>query len=123
MKSNRAFSLLEVIITVAVFSTALVFVLRAFTTVLFGAQLSQDMTLACWAAENKLWEIEQAISTGAAYPDREGTQVIQDKEFRWDYELLPGSYVKLSELDLTISWRQHAGKEGKIDIATYLSAG
>jgi len=123
LKSNRAFSLLEVIITVAVISTALVFVLRAFTTVLFGARLSQDMTLACLAAENKLWEIEQAPSTGAAYPDKEGAQIIQDKEFKWSYKLLPGPQAKLLELDLAISWRQHAGLEGKIDIATYLSTG
>ncbi|MDP2904881.1 MAG: prepilin-type N-terminal cleavage/methylation domain-containing protein [Candidatus Omnitrophota bacterium] len=120
MRCNRAFSLLEVIITVAVFSTALVFVLRAFTTVLFGARLSQDMTLACLAAENKLWEIEQAPSTGAAYPDKEGAQVIQDREFKWSYELFPSSYALLSELDLAISWRQHAGREAKVDIATYL---
>jgi hypothetical protein len=98
---------------VAILSTAIVFIFRAFTTVLSATKLSQNITLACLLAESKLWEIEQRYKDNKQPLGREGEEIIQDKEFRWDYTTEP-------ILEFNVTWQENANKEEKYSIATYL---
>jgi hypothetical protein len=109
---------LEVVITVAILSTSLVFVLRGFSTILFSARLSQDMSLACLLAEEKIWDIEQGLNSGGNH-----SVIMQSKEFGWEYALhpAPNAPADLNQLDLTASWNGPGGRKASLEISTYLS--
>lgn len=121
-KSKRAFSLLEVVITVAILSTAIVFVFRSFATVLATAKLSQNMTLACFLAEDKLWEAEvrqRSISDLLGF-DR-GTLKMQGRDFNWSYQTTRVENSRLIKLELGVSWKENnREKEYQMDFLTYL---
>lgn len=111
-KSNKAFSLLEVLITVAILSTAIVFVFRAFTTVLSSVRFSQNITLACLLAEDKLWEIEEKQKQSQdPIGSESGTEKIQNQDFLWSYTTSKLADYDLIELNLTVN---------NINFVTYL---
>lgn len=121
-KLNRAFSLLEVIITVAILSTAIVFIFQAFTTVLASSKFSQNITHACLLAEEKLLDIEQRQKESTALLDPDsGIQRIGVQDFKWDFvrSQLPNS--NLIEVTFTVSWQENVRKkEYSIKFLTYL---
>lgn len=121
-KSNKAFSLLEVIITVAILSTAIVFVFRAFTTVLSSVKFSQNITLACFLAEDKLWEIEnKQKDTKGPLSTASGTEKIQEQDFNWDYTVTEIQDLNLVELKFNVNWKENVReKEYVLNFATYL---
>ncbi|MFA4843036.1 MAG: prepilin-type N-terminal cleavage/methylation domain-containing protein, partial [Candidatus Omnitrophota bacterium] len=55
---NKGLTLLEVLITVAILAGAIVFVFRGFLTALSATKFSQNVTLACLLAEDKIWKAE-----------------------------------------------------------------
>ena len=121
-KSKRAFSLLEVVITVAILSTAIVFVFRGFATVLVTVRLSQNMTLACFLAEDRLWELEvrQAGSLDQLGNDR-GELKMQGRDFNWSYQTTRLENSRLIKLELGVSWKENnREKEYQMDFLTYL---
>jgi len=121
-KSNKAFSLLEVLITVAILSTAVIFVFRSFTASLSSAKFSQNITLACYLAEAKLWEIEQnqRQSPSPLDPDN-GTEKMQGRDFNWSYETIKLEGLNLIKLRFNISWQEKIReKEYSMEFLTYL---
>ena len=119
---NRAFTLLEVLITVAILTTAITFIFRSFTASLAFAQFSQDITIACYLAEDKLWEIEQSPVSGPKSSGW-GSQRIQNKNFNWLYEIRDTDNDDLKELKLTVSWKENVReKEYTMEFLTYLQA-
>lgn len=119
---NRAFSLLEVLITVAVLSTAIIFVLRSFTAALSAARFSQNIGLACYLAENKLWEIEQKqkLYYEPLIPEQ-GSQILQERRFNWAYTLSKLTDADLILLKVKVSWQEKAReKEYSLSFSTYL---
>ena len=121
-KSNKAFSLLEVIITVAILSTAIVFVFRAFTTVLSSVRFSQNITYACLLAEDKLWEIEEKQKESSDPLEiASGTKTLQGRDFRWDYTATKIADLNLVDLEFNLHWQEKAReKEYSLNFRTYL---
>lgn len=122
LKSSRSFSLLEVVITVAILSTALVFIFRSFTTMLSSVKISQNITLACWLAEDKFWEIEQGLKSKAEFLDSTGQETIQGTDFKWNYTIEPQQYesINFTKLELTVTWQENNKRERKVSIDTYI---
>lgn len=119
MKSrlNRAFTLIEVLITVAILSSAIIFVFRSFATALTSVKFSQDLTRACYLAEDKLWEINQYSLNGNSLPE----QGSEDK-FRWEYEISPASEPNLEELKLNVYWKKNKKESDySLQFSTYLA--
>jgi len=110
-KSNKAFSLLEVIITVAILSSAIVVVLRAFTTIISAAKLSQDITLACFFTEDKLWKLEND------FPLQEDGA--EENRFTYSYEFLDTNTPKLKELKFNVSWEEKRNSPYSLEFYTY----
>ena len=120
-KFNKAFSLIEVLITVAILATAVIFLFRSFGSSLAAARFSQDITLATYSSENKLWEIEQVNLLGKNFA-LSGTEKIQNKDFNWNYiiEIDPNN-PNLKQLNFVISWKEKAKvKEYSMEFSTYL---
>ncbi|MCM8797230.1 MAG: type II secretion system GspH family protein [Candidatus Omnitrophica bacterium] len=122
--SNRAFSLVEILVTVAILSTAIIFVFRSFATSLYCAKLSQDITFVGLLAENKLWDIEQKQKASRRPLEREsGEDEIDGKKIKWSYTIakLEG-YNLLVEAAFNFLWEERLKeKEYALNLLTYLS--
>jgi type II secretory pathway pseudopilin PulG len=102
----------EVIVAVAILSTAIVFVFRSFTTSIAANALSQNITRACLALEAALWEIEQK------YPQLESAGICPDKQFDCDYKITDIA-AGLKKIDFKIAWQEDRTKKYSLDFATY----
>ena len=121
-KSNKAFTLLEVLIALAILSTAIVFIFRSFTSSLSSAKFSQDITLACFFAESKIWELqeEQRIKS-EPLAGQQGIEKIQGKDFKWSYQAKKIGSANLIDLEFIISWQENLReKEYSLEFDTYL---
>lgn len=117
---SKSFTLLEVLIAVAVLSTVIIFIFRSFAASLASTRFAQDISLACYLAEEKLWEIEEAYAAGSKLAES-GAQEIQNKNFNWRYEILDIGNPDLKELQLTVSWKENVReKEYLLEFLTYL---
>ena len=56
---NEGFTLVEVIVAVAVLTTALVLVTRSFASVMASTRLCQDIARACFLADEKMWQMQR----------------------------------------------------------------
>ena len=119
-RSDKAFSLVEVLITVAILSSAVVFIFRGFTASLQAAKLSQNITLACLLAEDRLWELELRQQSKLRLPDSSEPILLQNQEFNWVYEIKDADYPNLKELVLTVSWQESRRKNYALSFLTYL---
>ena len=122
LKLNKAFSLFEVMVTVAILSTALVFVFRSFATVLNAVKLSRNLTLACWLAEEKIWEASVKAKGEASTFDLNSRETIQGVEFSSvvSMELGEINSVPLKVLKCDISWPPGGKKKDSFVLFTYL---
>lgn len=123
LKSNKALSLLEVIITVGILSTAIVFLFRSFAASLATTKFSQNITLACYLAKERLWLMEEKQKDATFHLEPEsGTEKIQSRDFNWrqtaaDLAELPD----LVEANLAVSWKEGAaGQDYTMSFLTYL---
>ncbi len=122
LKSNRAFTLLEVLITVAILATGIVFLFRSFAAALSAARFSQDISLACYFAEDKIWEIEEKRKASARpIASDSGTEELEDRTFGWSYNAVELEDLGLVRLEFMVSWEEAAGKEKyNMEFFTYL---
>ena len=119
-KTSGAFTLLEVLIAVGILSTAIIFIFRSFTAALASVRFSQNITLACYLAEAKFWEVERSYISGGKIPDP-GKEKIQEKDFHWSYEILDTAEPDLKLLKLAVSWKENQReKEYPLEFFTYL---
>ena len=122
LKSNRSFSLIEVLITVSILSILVIFIFRALNTCLSATRFSQNISTACLLAEFKLWETELKAK-GASSGDftQGGREDINGKEFAWSCDTKKLGDSKLLRLDFKTFWNEKArGGEYTLDLFTYL---
>ena len=72
MRAQRGFTLLEVLVTLAIFATVAAAVLTASVRSLQNAARLEDKTLAGWIADNRLGELQLASSPPAPGRDSRG---------------------------------------------------
>lgn len=120
-KYNRSFTLLEVLVTVAVLATAITFVFRSFATSLSSVRLAQNITAACYLTEETMFELELANKFGLKLPDFQ-EQKIQNKIFNRKYEIQDTDTMNLKELNLEVSWQENVReKDYSIELTTFFS--
>ena len=123
LRSNRAFSLFEVMVAVMILSTALVFIFRSFTTVLTAVKLSRNLTLACWLAEGKMWEADIKAKGSISTLNLSSRETIQGVEFSSviSVEQSEINSVPLKLLKCDVSWFQARDKKNNLTLFTYLA--
>lgn len=117
-RSNKAFSLLELIISIAILSTGIVIILQALSFSARVTGLSCDIVNAVLLAEDKLQDFEFKEKHNLLTKEPNAAAGEADK-FKWQYTLSPVSGLALSKLDLRFRW-QRAKKEENLDLSTYL---
>ena len=122
MEKRKAISLIEVLITVAILTGGIVFVFRGFMTSLSAANLSQNIMLASFLAEDKLWQIEemqkQKIALENSGPE---TVNIQNRKFNVKYEISQTDMEGFSKLNVSVSWPKDKRSSYRVDLPTYLT--
>ena len=115
---NKAFSLLELIITVAILSTGIVVVLETFSYSGRMTGLSGDIINAVFLAEDKLQEL--GYKEKRRLIEKEPPQVKDKKDkFEWEYNISLDQDLDLYRLDFDISW-QRANRQEDLQLNTYL---
>lgn len=131
IKKNRAFLLIEVLVTVVVVSTSIVFINHAFSSSFKAAGLSNDYISAILLLEDKSFDFElnpQGLKAG----ELSGEDNFMGREFSWTQEVSPlekedlaDKYeeedLELKRLKLSLRWQRRKA-ERSVDILTYVQA-
>ena len=106
-RSSSSFSLIEVLIAIAILSTSIIFIFRSFTTALAATRLSQNITVACFLAQDKMWEIEEALRGGGEFEEA-GIQKINERDFEWEAEIDTFGAGDLKPLIFSVKWQERS---------------
>ncbi|MDP2941634.1 MAG: prepilin-type N-terminal cleavage/methylation domain-containing protein [Candidatus Omnitrophota bacterium] len=122
MELSKGFSLLEVLITVGILASVIVFIFRAFGAALNSARFSQNLLQASYLAENKIWEIKHRA--GDLPKDESGKEDYPaGRQFNWRWQKSDLAGQNLSLLNFTVSWKEKAReKDYEIFLLSCLSA-
>ena len=113
---DKAFSLLELIMALAILSIGMVAVLQAFS---FSAQvtgLSCDIISAVFLAEDKMQELEFQETQGSL---QEAFERGESGRFIWERSIVQEQDLDMFKADLKISW-QRQGRQQALEASTYL---
>jgi prepilin-type N-terminal cleavage/methylation domain-containing protein len=117
-RRDKAFSLLELLISIAILSIGITVALQALSFSSRVTGLTLDMVKAVFLAEDKIQELEfyekQKLTSSLAAEVNES----QDK-FAWAYRIWPEPEFSLLRLDFEVVW-QRANRNEKIELSTYL---
>lgn len=117
-RNNKAFSLLELIITIAIISTGITVILQAFSFASRVAGLSSDIIRADFLAEDKLQELEFKEKQGLINQEPAQSSGLSDK-FQWKSDLEFAPVTSLYKLKFVINW-QRLNSQEDITVNTYL---
>lgn len=117
---KNGFTLIEIVVTLAILSLALPTLLRAFTEAAKGQAIAENRTTALYLLKFRLAAIE-----AEGYPDigEEQGEFGEDSRFRWHSEVQDIESEEIEGLRLvtvTVTW-QERGKERLISTSTYLA--
>ena len=115
---NNAFSLLELIITVAILSIGIIIVLEALSYSARMAGLSCDIIDAVLLAEDKMQELEFKEKQGLINKEPRDIRA-KFEGFDWKYTLNLDPDLNLYKLNFEIKWLR-ANREEGLDLSTYL---
>lgn len=115
---NKGFSLLEVLIGVAIFSGGIVVVLQALSFSGRVCRLSCDTVRGVFLAEDKIQELE--FKTNNKIINGPLSDSGQKEGLNWNYSLLEDTdKAGLYKLDLEVKW-ESAGREQGVELVSWL---
>ncbi|MFH1458641.1 MAG: prepilin-type N-terminal cleavage/methylation domain-containing protein [Candidatus Omnitrophota bacterium] len=115
-RRNKGFSLLELIMAIAILSAGIVVVLQAFSFSAQATALSCDIINAVFLAEDKMQELEFQEAQGSL--KEEFTKGGSDR-LSWERSVILDQDLDLYKTDIRINW-QRQGRKQALEIATFL---
>ncbi len=117
---KNGFTLIEIVVTLAILSLALPTLLRTFTEAAKGQALAENRTTALYLLKFRMAAIE-----AEGYPDigEEDGEFGEDSRFRWHSEVQDVESDEIEGLRLvavTVTW-QERGRERIVSTSTYLA--
>ncbi len=103
--NNKAFSLIEVLISIAILSTSLIVVLKAFSFSAKATGISLDFTKAVFLAEDKIQELEFSLKNNLIGKDTAKNKGKEGK-FEWKYVITSKPEFNLFTLDFEVAWKR-----------------
>ena len=117
---KNGFTLIEIVVTLAILSLALPTLLRSFTEAAKGQALAENRTTALYLLKFRMAAVE-----AEGYPDigEENGEFGEDSRFRWHSDVQDVESEEIEGLRLvtvTVTW-QERGRERSISTSTYLA--
>ncbi|MCF6179391.1 MAG: prepilin-type N-terminal cleavage/methylation domain-containing protein [Geopsychrobacter sp.] len=111
----RGFTLLEVMIALAIIGIALVVILGLTQRSILVNEQLQQITRATLLAKQKMAEIEHGINSD--FDRNQGIFVKPNQSYRWQMITTPTPIIGISQIDLSVLW----GKEEENELVTLTS--
>lgn len=113
---KKGFLLLEVLVSVAVITVGLIYIIRSFSISTRAIATSRDYIKAVSLLEGKIWEYEQAreIKSGE---DKGAFE--ENREFEWELNAETEKETALNKTRLQVSWEERHRKQ-TVSLTTYL---
>lgn len=110
MKASRGFTLIEILVAVAILAIALAAILSGMARYADNAAYIRQKTIALWVAHNRLSEIK----TEAGWPDTgtsDGTVELAGQNWKWtsNVQTTPDDYLR--RIDISV---QHEGNDATL---------
>ncbi len=121
-RKNKGFTLIEIMISIAILSLGLIFVLQGLTHCLSILNISRNNLEASLLAEDKMAEAEIAVKQDADEfsKDSGGELKSGNIDFNWQIRFSPDQeYEDLDEVLTTVHWRE-GRRSGSSIFSTYL---
>ena len=105
-RTKRGFTLIEIMLTVAILSFGLVIILQSFATALDGLKRTRGVSVASSLLEEKMEELTEKAKEeeGMVEGPLSGEFDQEYKGYKWNVSVNPGADADLNELELTVSW-------------------
>jgi prepilin-type N-terminal cleavage/methylation domain-containing protein len=116
--NKKGFSLLELIVSMAILSVGIIMVLQALSFSVRVTGLSGDIIRAVFLAQDKIQELEFKERQGLIKQEPAEAEGKQEK-FQWNYQLALNPDLNLYQLNFLVSW-QRANRKEEIAVNTYL---
>lgn len=100
LSNEKAFTLIEVLITVGVVSLGLVWVMHSLRTCLSSVEASREIFKQYLLIENKIWELENGRNIPLGI--EEGDIQEEDRSYRWKTEVTEVENISLNKLKLGV---------------------
>ncbi|MGE8360016.1 type II secretion system minor pseudopilin GspI [Pseudomonas sp.] len=113
MKRTRGFTLLEVLVALAIFALVAASVLTATARSLQTASRLEDKTLAMWVADNRLVELQLERSAVANGRDQ-GEVTFAGRRWLWQSEIEATSEPSMRRVTLWVAPRPASGLAGDL---------
>ena len=122
-KNQVGYLLIEVLITIAILGTVIVFIVQALSSSLFAVRRAAYYTKALMITEQLIWDIRLEALGGSLIPadsfPRSSEFSDENRGFKWRQELLQTDIPNLSEMILTLTWRDSKAS-GQFSVSTLL---
>lgn len=130
ISKNKAFLLIEVLVTVAIVAASIIFINHAFSSSLKAVSLSNSYREAILFLENQVFDIEFKLYTEKEAVGSPGGKEVTDRGFLWKSSVMPlegqdsayeyeGVELMIERLECLLSW-QARGAEREIGFVTYV---
>ncbi len=128
---KQGFTLIEIMVSVAILSIGLVLILQGLTHSLNILRISQDNLKATLLAENKMAELEIKVKEGKEVflEDLDEEFEFEDMDCVWGIKFSPveleieetfdRKYEDLNEVEAILSWKE-GKRKGKVPLVTYM---
>lgn len=115
-QGKKGFLLLEVLVSVAVITVGLIYIIRSFSISTRAIATSRDYIKAVSLLEEKLWEFEETrqIESGE---DRDYFR--DDRRFTWQLSAETEEEIPINKTQLKVFWEEKNRKQ-RLSVTTYL---
>lgn len=114
MRHARGFTLLEVLVALAIFAVVAASVLSASARSLKTAARLEDKTFASWLADNRLQEMQLA-DTPPGEGREQGETTYAGRRWLWESEVQATSEPEMLRITVRVAPRPERGLQGKIE--------
>jgi prepilin-type N-terminal cleavage/methylation domain-containing protein len=121
--NKRGFTLIEIMMSVAILSVGLIMVLQGFSYAFNILRISRDNLETSLLAQEKMAEMEIKVKQkkDEFFKDANGELQSNNIEFKWQIRLTPDrEYEDLYEAITTVSWKE-GRRDGASIFSTYLT--
>lgn len=114
MRYARGFTLLEVLVALAIFAVVAASVLSASARSLKTAARLEDKTFASWLADNRLQEMQLA-ETPPGEGREQGEETYAGRRWLWQSEVQATSEPEMLRITVRVAPRPERGLQGKLE--------